>query len=43
MDSDYTANIAAGRYLYDVEVVSSADVVTRVLQGIATISPEITR
>jgi len=43
MDSDYTANIAAGRYLYDIEVVSSANVVTRILQGIATISPEITR
>ena len=43
MDSDYTADITAGRYMYDVEIVSSANVVTRVLQGIATVSPEITR
>jgi len=43
MTSEYTANIAAGRYMYDVEIVSSANVVTRVLQGIATVSPEITR
>ena len=43
MTSAYTANVAAGRYLYDVEVVSPTSVVTRVLQGIVTISPEITR
>lgn len=43
MDSAYTANVTAGRYMYDVEIVSSANVVTRVLQGIATVSPEITR
>jgi len=43
MGSEYTSNISAGRYMYDVEIVSSANVVTRVLQGIATVSPEITR
>lgn len=43
MDSAYTSGITAGRYMYDVEIVSSANVVTRVLQGIATVSPEITR
>ena len=43
MTSAYTANVTAGRYLYDVEVISSANVVTRVLQGIATVSPEITK
>jgi len=43
MTSAYTADITAGRYMYDVEIVSSANVVTRVLQGIATVSPEITR
>lgn len=43
MTADYTANITAGRWLYDVEVVSSADVVTRVLEGIVTVTPEMTR
>lgn len=43
MDSVYTANITAGRYMYDAEIVSSANVVTRVIQGIVTVTPEITR
>tara|TARA_R110000868_G_C10374931_1_gene718779 strand:- start:1 stop:333 length:333 start_codon:yes stop_codon:yes gene_type:complete len=43
MTSTYSANVTGGRYLYDVEIVSSANVVTRVVQGIATVSPEITR
>ena len=43
MTSSYTENITAGRYLYDVEIVSSSNTVTRVAQGIATVSPEITR
>ena len=43
MNSAYSANVVGGRYLYDVEIVSSANVVTRVVQGIATVSPEITR
>lgn len=38
-----TTNIEAGRYVYDVELVSSANVVTRLVQGIATVTPEVTR
>jgi hypothetical protein len=35
--------IRPGRYLYDVEIVSSTNVKTRVVEGILTINPEITK
>lgn len=38
-----TANIKAGRYLFDVETVSTGNVVTRILEGIITVTPNITR
>lgn len=38
-----TANIVAGRYVYDVELVDSSNTVVRILEGIVTITPEVTR
>lgn len=38
-----TANIRAGRYVYDVEIESDEGVVTRIFEGIATVSPNVTR
>jgi hypothetical protein len=38
-----TSNIPAGRYMYDIEVTSNTGTVTRVLQGIMTVTPEITK
>lgn len=38
-----TANIRAGRYVYDVEIESDTGVVTRIFEGIATVSPNVTR
>lgn len=38
-----SSNIRSGRYLYDVEVVSPSGVKTRVIEGIITLNPEITR
>jgi len=35
--------IKPGRYLYDVEVISSGGLKTRVVEGILTINPEITK
>lgn len=35
--------IPAGRWLYDVEITSSTGTKTRVLEGIVTVTPEITR
>ena len=37
-----TAALEPGRYLYDVEI-TSAGVVTRVVEGIATVTPGMTR
>lgn len=38
-----TAALAAGRYVYDLELVSSGGLVTRLLEGVVTVSPEVTR
>lgn len=38
-----TSTIPAGRYMYDVEVTSNTGIKTRVLEGIMTITPEITK
>ena len=37
-----TANIAAGRYVYDVVIKDSANTVTRVLEGIVNVIPQVT-
>lgn len=38
-----TAAIKAGRYLFDVEAKDTSNVVSRVIEGIMTVTPEITR
>lgn len=38
-----TASIEPGRYLYDVEITSSGGSVTRVVEGIVTVTPGMTR
>ncbi len=43
MTSGTTANIAAGRYVYDVIIKSSSNTVTRVLEGIVNIIPQVTK
>lgn len=40
---DYSSSIEAGRYFYDLELESSANVVTRIIEGLCTINPEVTR
>ena len=37
-----TSALKAGRYVYDVEIASSSETV-RVLEGIVTVTPEVTR
>ena len=44
LDSDVTANIAAGRYVYDAIIVdTNTNVTTRILEGIIEVSPRVTR
>lgn len=42
MNSGTTANIKAGRYLYDLKM-KSGNTSTRIIEGIITVSPQITK
>ena len=42
LDSANTANIAAGRYVYDVVIKTDTNVKTRVLEGIVNVLPQVT-
>jgi hypothetical protein len=43
MTAANTSNIKAGRYLFDVETIDTVGNVSRILEGIITITPQITR
>lgn len=43
MTANVTANIAGGRYLYDVELTSNTGLISRVIEGIVTVNPNITK
>jgi uncharacterized protein YbaP (TraB family) len=38
-----TADIADGRYVYDVELTNSANNTSRLVEGIVTVTPQVTR
>ena len=38
-----TSLIKAGRYLFDVETTTSLNIVSRVLEGVITVTPSVTR
>lgn len=43
MNSNTTANLEAGRYVYDVELVSPSNTTSRVAEGLVTVTPQVTR
>lgn len=43
LDASVTSNIAAGRYVYDVVIKNNANNVSRVLEGIVNVLPQVTR
>jgi hypothetical protein len=43
MNAATTANIKAGRYLYDVKMKDSSNTTSRVIEGIITVFPQITK
>jgi hypothetical protein len=43
LEASNTANIFPGRYVYDVCLKDAENAVTRLLEGIITISPQVTR
>lgn len=43
LSANTTANIAAGRYVYDVELTDTGHAISRVFEGIVTVNPNVTR
>lgn len=43
MNSANTANVTPGRYVYDVLITSGASIKTRIIEGIITVLPSVTR
>lgn len=42
LSAEQTSNIAPGRYVYDVELVDPYNVVSRLVEGMVTVTPEVT-
>lgn len=43
LNNSTTSSMTAGRYVYDVELTDSSNVVSRILEGVVTVTPEVTR
>jgi hypothetical protein len=43
LSSNTTTSMEAGRYVYDVELVAPANTTSRVVEGIVTITPQVTK
>jgi len=43
MSSNATNSLTAGRYVYDVEITTSGGSVSRLVEGIVTVTPGVTR
>lgn len=43
LSSNTTTSIEAGRYVYDVELVAPANTTSRVVEGIVTVTPQVTK
>lgn len=43
MSANTTSNIVAGRYVYDVEVEDTTGARSRIVEGIVTVTPQVTR
>lgn len=43
LTNQQTANITPGRYVYDVELTTNSNTITRIVEGIVTVTPEVTR
>jgi hypothetical protein len=43
LTANQTSNVVAGRYVYDVELVTEEGIVLRILEGVVTLNPEVSR
>lgn len=43
LTANQTSTMTAGRYVYDVEITDSSNTISRIVEGIVTVTPEVTR
>jgi hypothetical protein len=43
LTADQTSNLEPGRYVYDVELTDGSNSISRVVEGVVTITPQVTR
>lgn len=43
LTANQTANMSSGRYVYDVELTDASNSVSRIVEGIVTVTPQVTR
>ena len=43
LSSNATANMSPGRYLYDIDTIDASNNVTRVVEGVLTVTPAVTQ
>lgn len=43
LNNAVTSSMSAGRYVYDVELTDVSNVKSRILEGIVTVTPEVTK
>jgi hypothetical protein len=43
LTANQTGNIVAGRYVYDVELTDADNKINRIVEGIVTVNPQVTR
>jgi len=43
LSANQTANLVSGRYVYDIELTNAISEVTRIVEGIITVTPQVTR
>lgn len=43
LSSNTTTTLTPGRYVYDVELIDGGGAVSRIVEGVVTVTPEVTR
>lgn len=43
LTANQTGNLVAGRYVYDVELTDASNNITRIVEGVVTVTPQVTR
>jgi len=43
LTANQTSNLISGRYVYDIELTDASNSVSRIVEGIVTVTPQVTR